>query len=266
MQLIMLGTGHAGVLSCYNTCFILKDENLCFLVDTGGGNGLLKQLQAVDIPINQIHDVFVTHKHTDHITGIVWLLRMVIQGMKRGQYEGDLCLYSHEEVIRIIYTITTMLFDIDQKPNILKRLHFITVQDKESKDILHKEVTFFDIQSTKARQFGFTMQLNEADKLTCLGDEPYHECEAIYVQDSKWLLHEAFCLYEEKDIYHPYEIEHSTVKDACELAQRMGVENLVLYHTEESHLKDRKRLYTQEGRPYFKGHLYVPNDLDVLSL
>jgi len=39
-QIIMLGTGNAGVTRCYNTCFaILTTENV-LLVDADGGNGI----------------------------------------------------------------------------------------------------------------------------------------------------------------------------------------------------------------------------------
>jgi len=40
-----------------------------------------------------------------------------------------------------------------------------------------------------------------------------------YVINSDYLMHEAFCLYRDKDIFRPYEKHHSTVKDACELAE-----------------------------------------------
>ena len=43
-----------------------------------------------------------------------------------------------------------------------------------------------------------------------------------YVRGSDWLLHEAFCLYAERDIWKPYEKHHSTVKDACELCGVSG--------------------------------------------
>lgn len=38
----MLGTGHATVKKCYNTCFTISENDKHFLVDTGGGNGILK--------------------------------------------------------------------------------------------------------------------------------------------------------------------------------------------------------------------------------
>lgn len=92
------------------------------------------------------------------------------------------------------------------------------MKDQETKEIMGHPVTFFDIHSTKAKQFGFMMEY-DGKKLTCCGDEPYCEEEKVYAENADVLLHEAFCLYEERDFRHPYEKHHSTVKDACELAQ-----------------------------------------------
>ena len=47
---------------------------------------------------------------------------------------------------------------------------------------------------------------------------------------------------------------------------KLGVPNLVLYHTEETHLNERKRLYTEEGMQYYHGNLYVPDDLEVFEV
>ena len=49
MKLIMLGTGNALVTECYNTCFVLEENREYFLVDGGGGNGILRQLKDAGI-------------------------------------------------------------------------------------------------------------------------------------------------------------------------------------------------------------------------
>lgn len=85
MKLTMLGTGKAVVTECYNTCFVLSDKNRHFLVDGGGGSGILKQLKDAGIDWQDIHDIFVTHKHMDHILGVMWMIRMAVQAMKRGR-------------------------------------------------------------------------------------------------------------------------------------------------------------------------------------
>ena len=146
------------------------------------------------------------------------------------------------------------------------RLHFVAVQDEEERMILNRKITFFDIHSTKAKQFGFSIELGNGEKLTCCGDEPYNENERQYVENSKWLLHEAFCLFSQADIFSPYQKHHSTVKDACQLADKMNVKNLLLYHTEDRNIQNRKALYTAEGKQYYHGNLYIPDDLEVIEL
>ena len=66
--------------------------------------------------------------------------------------------------------------------------------------------------------------------------------------------------------YAPYEKHHSTVKDACTAAEKLHVENLILYHTEDSDMGTRKERYTAEGKRYYKGNLYVPDDLETICL
>ena len=87
------------------------------------------------------------------------------------------------------------------------------------------------------------------------------------MEGSDWLLHEAFCLYQDRDRFRPYEKHHSTVKDACLMAGEMGIKNLILYHTEDqTGIDTRKKRYLEEGRQYFSGNLYVPDDGDVILL
>ena len=42
--------------------------------------------------------------------------------------------------------------------------------------------------------------------------------------------------------------------------------NLILYHTEDTDMANRKRMYTEEGKQYFSGNLYVPDDLETIDL
>ena len=47
MKLHILGTGNGGALDCYNTCFSIENNNEYLLVDGGGGNQILKQLNVI---------------------------------------------------------------------------------------------------------------------------------------------------------------------------------------------------------------------------
>ncbi len=265
MKLTILGTGNAAVSEYYNTCFALTKENKHFLIDGGGGNRILKVLKDTGIQLKDIHDIFVTHKHVDHILGIIWLIRMIGQQMNQGKYDGTLNIYCYEELAEKIQTIANMTIQQKVCKHMGERIHFDIIKDGDERNILDCPVTFFDIGSTKAKQFGFTMNI-DGMKFTCVGDEPYNEANYEYVKDSDWLLHEAFCLFDEADIFKPYEKHHSTVKEACQLAEKLGIPNLLLYHTEETHLSKRKELYTAEGRQYYSGNLMVPDDLESFQL
>ena len=95
MKLTILGTGNATVTECYNTCFVLSDDDKHLLVDGGGGNTLLHQLKAAGINWMDIREIFVTHKHTDHLLGIIWMVRMICQNMNCGKDAGDAEIYAH---------------------------------------------------------------------------------------------------------------------------------------------------------------------------
>ena len=87
MKLTILGTGNAAVCEYYNTCFAITDDtgDRHFLIDGGGGNRILKVLKDTNINVVDIHDIFVTHEHVDHILGIVWLIRIIGQRMNQGK-------------------------------------------------------------------------------------------------------------------------------------------------------------------------------------
>lgn len=264
-KLIILGTGNAGVKDCYNTCFALENKNEYILVDAGGGNGILKQLSLANIDLSKIKNMIVTHSHTDHVLGTIWIFRMIATKIKNNDYDGDFNIYCHDELVDTIKTIIKLTVQKKFYDLIDQRIFINEVKDGQVVNICNHDFTFFDIHSTKAKQFGFSVELNNG-KLTCLGDEPFNMQCLQYAVNAKWLLSEAFCLYKDRDIFKPYEKHHSTVKEASELAQSLNVENLVLYHTEEKNLARRKELYTNEAKQYFDKNIFVPDDLDEYML
>ena len=73
MKLTMLGTGNALVTECYNTCFVLEENEKYFMVDGGGGSAILHQLKHAGFNWMDMREIFITHKHIDHLTGIIWM-------------------------------------------------------------------------------------------------------------------------------------------------------------------------------------------------
>lgn len=270
-QITMLGTGNATVSQIYNTCFVLQTPSTLMLVDAGGGNGILAQLKKVNVQISDIHYLFVTHAHTDHVLGVIWVIRMVAQC--KG-YEGLLHVYGNDKVMKVIKTIIDMILAKKQLAKVAERVVFHQLEDGDSFEVGDMKLECFDIQSTKEKQFGFRAELpsSSSDKsgkplvLACLGDEPYNEQNRRYIVGADWMMCEAFCLYADRDTFKPYEKCHSTALDAGKLAEELGVKNLILYHTEEKTLANRKENYTREAAENFKGRIFVPDDLEVIEL
>ena len=268
-QSTMLGTGNATVSQIYNTCFLLQTPSTLMLVDAGGGNGILAQLKKVNVQISDIHHLFVTHAHTDHVLGVIWVIRMVAQC--KG-YEGLLHVYGNDKVMKVIKTIIDMILAKKQLAKVAERVVFHQLEDGDCFEVGDIKLECFDIQSAKEKQFGFRAELPSSDEsgkplvLACLGDEPYNEQNRRYIVGADWMMCEAFCLYADRDTFKPYEKCHSTALDAGKLAEELGVKNLILYHTEEKTLANRKENYTREAAKNFKGRIFVPDDLEVIEL
>lgn len=268
MKLIILGTGNAMVTRCYNTCFAITDEdtNEFLLVDAGGGNGILSQCQKAGLELENTHNLFLTHAHTDHILGVIWVIRAISQLMNNQKYDGDFTVWTHDECKQTLEILCRATLGKKQLVNLGTRIHFNLLQDAQSFKACQMDLTAFDIHSTKKKQYGFKAILPDGKKLVCLGDEPCSDSCRIYAQNADWLLTEAFCLYEDRDRFKPYEKHHSTALDAAKTAQSLNVKNLLLYHTEDKTLDTRKERYTNEAKTAFTSKIFVPDDLEVIEL
>ena len=266
-KLTMLVTGCAMFTKCYNTCFVIVNGvGSLFLTDAGGGNTILRQLELTGFDYQKCHHMFVTHGHTDHVLGVIWVMRKVAGLMNKGKYEGTFHIYCHEVVMDMLLTITKMTLKKKDLARIGDGIEIHEVTDGESVELPFAKLTAFDICSTKAKQFGYVLDYPDGLRLTCLGDEPFNEHDKAYAEHADWLLSEAFCKYADRDRFKPYEKNHSTVKEASELAETLGAKNLVLYHTEDKTIATRKADYTAEAKAYYHGNIFVPDDLETIVL
>ena len=265
-KITMLGTGNAMCTRCHNTCFYLKTPGGSLLVDAGGGNGIFRQLFRADIDFTQIHDLFVTHVHTDHVMGVIWLIRKISPMMYRGKYSGTFTIYCHDEVAHCIEEMCRLMIPAKICRAIGETIIIKVVEDGQTVRINDVDVTFFDVASDKTKQFGFKAVLPDGKTVVCHGDEPYHERNEKYVKDCDWFMCEAFCLYKDREQFRPYEKHHSTAIDAGRTAQELGVKNLLLYHTEDTHLTTRRITYTAEAAQHFTGRIEVPDDIETITL
>ncbi len=55
------------------------------------------------------------------------------------------------------------------------------------------------------------------------------------------------------------------MKDVAEIAQKMNVRNMVLYHSEDR-TDNKEKLYRAEASEYFDGEVIIARDLQTIRL
>lgn len=266
-RITMLGTGSAMSINYYNTCFYIHTPGGGMLVDGGGGNAILRRLIDAGIPFDSIRHMFVTHCHTDHILGAVWMIRQLAPMMARGSHPGPFTIYCNDVVAHALFTMCDLMVPRDVFAAIGHNVVLQQVQHGQTLAIDDMRVTFFDIGSPVDKQYGFNALLPDGQRLACLGDEPCRPCSHAHVRGCDWLMCEAFCLYDERDTHEPYRKGHSTVRDAAIVASQLEAAHLVLYHTEDSRpAAARAAAYRAEAAQHYPGPILVPADLETFTL
>lgn len=264
-KLIFLGVGNGVTENLYNTCFAIQNKHGEFLIDAGSSIEIVKRLRMANINYRRINDIFISHSHTDHILGLIWLIKLFYSDLGDGIKEDKVKIYCNDVVYESIkgiasYCLPKKLLDIAYN-----KIEFVILNDGDKHIINDIEYTFFDLQAKGTKQFGFEF-IDNGIKFVFLGDEKVKPSIYPRIKNSDYVTHEAFCLESEENIFHANEKNHSTVKNASEIMNELKVNNLILYHTEETHGQDRKRLYTEEGQKYFNGNIIVPDDLETIEL
>lgn len=263
-EIIMLGTGHGFVWNLFNTCFLLKNNNETLLVDTGGGVEIVKNLEKAGYKLTDIHNIFISHCHTDHILGLMWILKRMSGVFMKG-YAGQFNIYCNQEVTDSIKKLYTSVFPQPIIKAIEENVNIHTLTDGETLEIAGEKITFFDVQPKGNQLYGFETILKNGKKLIFLGDETCNPVLYDRLKGADYVMHEAFCLDAEEKVFKAYEKHHSTVKTVCDEMNRLDIKNLILFHTEDTH-KNKKELYTNEAKQYFENNVIVPDDLEIIEL
>lgn len=264
-KITMLGTGNGGTLDLYNTCFVIHNNNGNFLVDTGGSIEIIKRLKNINIDLKDVKHIFISHSHTDHILGFIWMLKKIGTSSINGKISTTINIYCNDVVYEAIQVVAKQIIPQKSIDGFLSISKFHILKDEQQININGIDYTFFDIHARGTKQFGFECLIS-GKRLIFLGDETLNKNLYPRVIGADYVMHEAFCLDSEENIFHAYQKNHSTVKTACEVMNNLAVKNLILYHTEESHGNQRKALYTEEGKNNFNGNIIVPDDFEEIIL
>lgn len=264
--IIVLGTGTADSVKYFQTAFYVQDEQTNLLIDTGGGSGILAQLDRCNIALNDIQNIFITHKHIDHIFGIFWILRFRGANIASGKAD-NLTIYTSAKNIHLIKQVSTLFLKEKVIALFDSKILFFAVEETPGTSIGGWNVEFFDMQSKKEEQFGCKISMPNGKTIAFISDEPYTESINQHCINVDYFFHDAYCLEKDRDTFTPHEISHSTAKEAGINAQKVQAKNLIIFHTEDkATFGNRKELYTAEAKQDFSGNIFVPNDGDIIEI
>ena len=262
-KITMLGTGNGGTLDLYNTCFVIQNEQGVFLIDTGGSIEIIKRLKQSGIKLEEMKNIFISHSHTDHILGLIWMFKKMSRMAMHGNIKEKIHIYCNDVVYEAIRGVSSYVLPSVLMEAIDNITDFVVLNDGDKHTINGIDYEFFDILAKGTKQFGFECML-DGNRFVFLGDETLNPLLNERVRNADYVTHEAFCLDREENIFHAYEKNHSTALSAVKTMNELSVKNLILYHTEESHGIDRKRLYLEEAQSVFNGNVIVPDDLEEI--
>lgn len=264
MKYTFLGVGTGATLDFYNTCFVITNNNTYFLIDTGGGCEIMKRLKLSNIDIKDIKDIFISHSHTDHILGLIWMYKKIGVMAMHKEIESPINVYCNDVVYEAIKGISKYVLPGKLNEIIDSIVNYHILNDGDSYTIGGINYTFFDIHAKDTCQFGFSYTYNNK-RIFFMGDETIKPEMYDLVKGAYFVMHEAFCLDAEANIFHPYEKNHSTALSAARTMEKLNVKNLLLYHTEDNLGEKRKDAYIKEAKEVYNGNVIVPDDLEVIE-
>ena len=264
MKLYVLGTGHATVIYNYNTCFCLENNGKHLLVDGGGGKQVLTQLAKLNLDVNKIDYAFISHNHTDHLLGMVWIVRTAAQSYLRGYRTTPLTIYGSKECLDALTTFAKITLGKHWEVAIQNNIILLeTISNRDTRNIIDLEFEFFDTKAEDMPQMAFCIP---SIKFAFCGDVPLDAGYYNKFNGYNYICIEAFCTENKREQNALPLKKHYTALQAAKVAKSLNCKNTILWHGEDNVDGRRKEVYIKEAQQVFDGNILVPEDLDIIEL
>ena len=257
-RLHVLGSGHAMVTNCFNSCFILEDCDDTLLIDCGGGNEILHRIFDSGVSLDSIHQIFISHNHCDHVLGLFWVIRAISVEILKKTYVGDLAIFCDSDTEEFLRVGCSAMFGAAINKLIDERIIFHKI-DLESPKIglsFHPYVT-----GSRVLQHGFVCILSNGKKLVFSGDELIEESLIKEARDTDYLICETF-----GDDAHAKENFKSTIEESAIICSKTKAKTIIFTHMDDFDLENRKTRITEEASKYCRASIIVPYDGEIIEL
>ena len=248
MKVTLLGTG-APVHPRRNTVGLLVEAEGCapLLIDTCGGFEVTRALANLgyqDERLSELGNIIVTHRHGDHIGGVMALF-IALKALK---------FYGHEDALEAVRTLIETTYPHYGKAQ-SHGASYTQTRPGESYAIGGFEVGFFEVRH-RVPTYAVRVQLGEkvlafsADSLPC---PALVEC----AKDADLFICDAMCAAGDAYAVHADALMHPMATDAARLAERAGAKALALTHLVRYATPE---LMLEEARAIFERFVTLPDD------
>lgn len=255
-KLIFLGTGCAAHLTRQMTALCVTTPKGALLIDCGDGMGTVRQLIRAGIDLRSVNDVFITHRHADHIIGMPHFLfiRML-------EERSDVRIWGSAQALRAVKQISFLTHDFfaDKTDRIL----FCEVVPGKSYELPNSSrIIAARVKHTGLFVYAVRIEVGGKSIVFTADMAPNKTMDALSA-GADILIHECYGLSKDENRFH---LGHSSAKDAGILAQKAGVKQLILTHFPAGEFFVRPEALILEARRYFNGAVNAAVDLMELRI
>lgn len=248
-NITFLGTSAASInpFPPTSTCLVQGGDTK-IMIDAG--IGALRQLNRIDIDSEEIDAVLITHWHFDHFAGLPALVKSRKRTSSLSIYGPKLSIPARMYLVRLLHSAS---------------VNFETVPEKFSKDCgdirIETVPTAHNITS-----FGWTLtervpgEQSRTRRILISGDTRPTQAIISAAKEADLLVHEA--TYLDKHANRAHTREHSTVREAADLAMKARAGALALTHiaprySRLSALKEAEQIFPEVLLPSPLDRIYI---------
>lgn len=261
-RVVFLGTGGANSIrrSCAGVAVVLSGGE-AILLDTCGGNEVLRQLHAAGVPAESIRAVVVTHQHYDHASG---LPPLILQFVRHDRPVDVFCPRGAVPLLKMVLDVLCP----KAADRMGERLRWHGCGEGDTATVEGAagdgtRLTFFEVMHP-VEALGVVVEVGGA-RVVYSGDTG--PCDALVraATGATLLIHESTGLAAAGERERYRAAGHSMAEDAGRAAREAGVQRLILTHVGDASAERCAQL-VEEAAGEYPGPVHVASDLEVVPL